>query len=190
MTDQAIKRRKKVARRHFISLVSRRARVAVALTVAAAAVGVLATAGFTAPASKVPREIRVVSVEVGGGGADVPPEGASVGDSDTFTSVVSDPKTGRRLGRSESVCTIFDIAKPGGHGPPARNTTFHCSSMVRLRDGELTAFGRIHFDGQGRESNAPFAILGGTGRYAGARGSAKSRPLGEGKTLIVLRFVR
>jgi hypothetical protein len=179
-----------VRKRHFSSLVSGRARLAAALTVAAAAVGVLATAGFTAPASNAPREIRVVSVEVGGGGADVPPEGASVGDSDTFTSVVSDPKTGRRLGRSESVCTIFDIAKPGGHGPPARNTTFHCSSMVRLRNGQLTAFGRVHFDGQGRESNAPFAILGGTGRYASAQGSVKSRPLGQGKTLIVLRFVR
>jgi hypothetical protein len=175
---------------HFSSLVSARGRVAIALTVAAATVAVLATAGSTAPASKVPREIRVVSVNVAGGGADVPPEGASVGDSDTFTGVVSDAKSGRRLGRSEAVCTIFDIAKPGGHGPPARNTTFHCSSMVRLRDGQLTAFGRVHFDGQGNESNAPFAILGGTGRYAGARGSARSRPLGEGRTLVVLRFVR
>lgn len=176
--------------RHFSSLVSARGCVVIALTVAAATVGVLATAGSTAPASKAPREIRVVSVNVAGGGADVSPEGASVGDSDTFTSVVSDPKTGRRLGRSEAVCTIFDIAKPGGHGPPARNTTFHCWSMVRLRDGQLTAFGRVHFDGHGRESNTPFAIVGGTGRYAGARGSASSRSLGEGKTLVVLRFVR
>jgi hypothetical protein len=164
--------------------------VAIALTVAAAAIAVLAMAGPAAPAREAPREIRVVSVNVGGGGADVPPEGASVGDSDTFTSVVSDPRTGARLGRAEAVCTIFNIAKPGGHGPPARNTTFHCSSIVRLRDGQLTAFGRVHFDGQGKETNAPFAILGGTGRYAGARGSARSRPLGEDKTLIVLRFIR
>jgi hypothetical protein len=165
-------------------------RLAIALTVAATAIAVLAMAGAAAPATNVPREIRLVSAEVGGGGADVPPEGASVGDSDTFTSVVSDPKSGRRLGRSEAVCTIFDITKPGGHGPPARNTTFHCASIVRLRDGQLTAVGRVHFDGHGRESSAPFAILGGTGRYAGARGSARSRPLGEGKTLVVLRFVR
>jgi hypothetical protein len=179
-----------VRKRHFSSLFSGHVRVAVALTVAATAVAVLAMAGAAAPARKAPRELRVVSVNVGGGGADVPPEGASVGDSDTFTSVVSDPKSGRRLGRAEAVCTIFEIAKPGGHGPPARNTTFHCASIVRLRDGQLTAVGRVHFDGRGRESNAPFAILGGTGRYLGARGSASSRPLGEGKTLLVVRFVR
>jgi hypothetical protein len=177
-----------VGKPHFNSVVWVHGRVAIALTVAAAAIVVFATAGSPAPASKAPREIRVVSVNVAGSGADVPPEGASVGDSDTFTDVLSDPKTGRRLGRSESVCTIFDIANPGGHGPPARNTTFPCSSMVHMRDGQLTAFGRVHFDGQG--NNAPFAILGGTGRYAGARGSATSRPLGGGKTLIVLRFVR
>jgi hypothetical protein len=176
--------------RHFNSVIRAHGRAAIALTVAAAAIVVFATTGSPAPASKAPREVRVVSVNVAGGGADVPPEGASVGDSDTFTSALSDPKTGRRLGRSESVCTIFDIAKPGGHGPPARNTTFHCSSMVRLRDGQLTAFGRVHFDSQGKQSNAPFAILGGTGRYAGARGSASSTTLGEGKTLIVLRLVQ
>jgi hypothetical protein len=179
-----------VRKRHFSSLFSGRVRVAVALTVAATAVALLAIAGASAPARKAPQELRVVSVNVGGAGADVPPEGGSVGDSDTFTSVVSDPQSRRRLGRADAVCTIFDIAKPGGHGPPARNTTFHCTSIVRLRDGQLTAFGRVHFDGKGKESDAPFAILGGTGSYAGARGSGRSRPLGEGKTLIVLRFVR
>ena len=172
-------------------LISSRACPAIALTVVAAVVAVPALGGSATPARKTLAEIRVVSVDGGpGGGADVPPRGASVGDSDTFTNVASDPRTGRRLGRSESACTIFDIAKAGGHGPPARNTTFHCSSIARLPGGQLTLFGRVHFDGQGQENNEPFAILGGTGRYAGARGSASSRPLGEGKTLIVLRFVR
>jgi hypothetical protein len=180
-----------VRRSNLNSLISSRARLAMALTVVAAALGVLAIGGSAKPARKAPAEIRVVSVDVGpGGGADVPPQGASVGDSDTFTSVASDPKTGKRLGSSESACTIFDIAKPGGHGPPARNTTFHCSSIARLPGGQLNLFGRVRFDGQGQESNDPFAILGGTGRYAGARGSASSRPLGEGKTLIVLRLVQ
>jgi hypothetical protein len=175
----------------FSSLISPRVRVAIGLTVAAAAAGLLAVGGSAAPARNVPAELRIVIVAAGpGGGADVPPEGDSVGDSDTFESVGSDPRTGRRLGRGESVCTIFEIAKPGGFGPPARNTTFHCYSIVRLRGGQLTLSGRVRFDGQGRPSNEPAAILGGTGRFASARGSATSRRLGEGKELIVLRFVR
>jgi hypothetical protein len=162
-----------------------------ALTVAAVAAGVLVIGSSAASARKAPTEIRVVTVDVGpGGGADVPPQGDSVGDSDTFTSVGSDPKTGKRLGRAEAVCTIFEIAKPGGYGPPVRNATYHCVSIVRLRDGELTLSGRVHFDGQGKPDNEPFAILGGTGLYAGARGWATGKPLRDGKTLTVLHFVR
>ncbi len=175
----------------FKSLISRRVCLAIGFTVAAVAVGVLVIGGSTATARKLPAEIRIVTVDVGpGGGADVPPQGDSVGDSDTFESVGSDPKTGTRLGRSETVCTIFEIAKPGGYGPPVRNATFHCYGIVRLRGGQLTLSGRVHFDGQGKPSGGPAAILGGTGRFAGARGSATSRPLGEGKELTVLHFVR
>jgi len=57
----------------------------------------------------------------GGGGADVPPAGDSVGDIDTFKSVVSNPRTGKRVGLTETSCAIFDIAKPGSHGPRARH---------------------------------------------------------------------
>src|SRR6266498_337284 len=175
----------------FKRTVSSRVRLALVLTVAAVTAGVLVTGGSAATARQTPTEIRIVTVDIGpGGGADVPPQGDSIGDSDTFTSVGSDPKTGRRLGRAEAVCTIFEIAKPGGYGPPVRNATFHCYGIVRLRGGQLTLSGRVHFDGQGKPSGGPAAILGGTGRFAGARGSATSRPLGEGKELTVLHFVR
>lgn len=174
----------------FNSVFSARAGIAVVLAVAAVAAGVLAIEGSAATARKAPAEIRIVSAPVGpGGGADVPPQGDSVGDSDTFESVGSDPKSGRRLGRAETVCTIFEIAKPGGYGPPARNATYHCYGIVRMRGGQLTLAGRVHFDGQGKGSGGPAAILGGTGRFAGAGGWATSRPLGGGKELIVLHLV-
>ena len=162
-----------------------------ALTVAAVAAGVLVIGSSAASARKAPTEIRVVTVDVGpGGGSDVPPQGDSVGDSDTFTSVGSDAKTGRRLGSAEAACTIFEIAKPGGYGPPVRNATYHCVSIVRLRGAELTLSGRVHFDAQGKSDNEPVAILGGTGLYAGARGWATGKRLSDGKTLTVLHFVR
>src|SRR3954447_12911006 len=136
-----------------------RACLTLAVTVAAVTAGGLVTGGFVARARRAPTEIRVVTVDVGpGGGADVPPQGDSVGDSDTFTSVGSDPKTGKRLGRAEAVCTIFEIANPGGYGPPVRNATYHCVSIVRLRGAELTLSGRVHFDAQGQPDNEPFAI--------------------------------
>jgi len=124
----------------------------------------------------------------GGGGADVPPAGDSVGDIDTFKSVVSNPRTGKRLGLTETSYAIFDIAKPGGHGPPARDMTFHCSSITYLRRGLLTAFGSVAFDHQGRISVRPGVITRGTGRYAGARGRVESHQLSEGKSLDIVHL--
>ncbi len=90
----------------------------------------------------------------GGGGADVPPAGDSVGDIDTFKSVVSNSRTGKRVGLTKTSYAIFDIAKSGGHGPPARDMTFHCSSITYLRRGLLMAFGSVAFDHQGGLASA------------------------------------
>src|SRR5712692_779533 len=162
----------------------RRARLTLVLAALAAGVtALLVIATSNAPALTSPEVLRLVSVDVGtGGGADVPPRGDSVGDTDTFTSVISDAKTGKRLGRSESVCTIFSIAKPGGYGPPVRDATFHCWQIVYLPAGQMTAFGPVSVDRQGNIRLGAFAILGGTGAYASARGWAKGTPLSERKT--------
>ncbi len=171
------------------TILSRRARLPIALAALVAAAGALLLAGGS-PAQSPPTVLRLVSVDVGpGGGADVPPRGDSVGDIDTFESVVSDASTGKRLGRTESMCTIYSIAKPGGYGPPARNTTFHCSLITYLPAGQITGFVPVFFDGQGKMRIGAAAILGGTGRYAGARGWSKAVPLSDGKTLVVLHLV-
>ena len=155
----------------------------------AAATAVLALAAFwvaeAAPSTRtLPRELRLVRTDVGpGGGWDVPPSGASVGDSDTFTGIVSDPRTHARRGRAETACTIFDHP-----AEPPRNTIFHCSEVLRLGDGQVILFGRISFDKTGNERHEPLAIVGGTRHYADARGEASSRPLSRAKTLIVLHF--
>ena len=55
---------------------------------------------------------------------------------------------------------------------------------------QLILAARAHFDADGNQSNAPAAIVGGTGRYAGARGWETSKPLRGGKSLSILHFVR
>jgi hypothetical protein len=173
------------------TFLSWRTRLAIALATLATVAGALVVWSSSAPARNSPTVLRVISTETGpGGGADVPPQGDSVGDTDTFTSVMSDPRTGKRLGRGEAVCTIFDIAKPGGYGPPVRDATYHCSFVGYLPGGQLIGFSSVSFDGQGRPHTRPGAILGGTGRYAGARGWATDTPRGEGKSLTVIHLVR
>src|SRR5437867_2479253 len=125
----------------LLTSLSRRARLALALAALLAAPLVLVASSSSSAARQQSTVLRVVSVDVGpGGGADVPPVGDSVGDIDTFKSVVSDPRTGKRLGLTEASCAIFDIAEPGGFGPPVRNATYHCSMITYLRGGLLTAF--------------------------------------------------
>jgi hypothetical protein len=173
------------------SLTWRRAGLAIGLAGALLAAGALAIGASARDGLKPPAELRVVTAEVGpGGGMDVPPQGDSIGDTDTFTSVGTDPKTGKRLGTAEATCAIFEIAKPGGYGPPAVNTTYHCTSIAHLRDGNLMFVQRVRFDGNGRPDNEPAAIVGGTGRYAGAHGWVSGKPLRGGKTLTILHFVR
>jgi hypothetical protein len=166
-----------------------RTRLAVALVALVAAAGALVVSSAPSTAREPPRVLRLISTPVGpGGGGDVLPAGDSVGDSDTFSAVLSDPQSGKRVGRSESACTIFDIAEPGGHGPPVRNATFHCLGIASLKDGMLTVSGRVTFDGEGRIHARPFAVLGGTGRYSGTGGVVEEKSLSEGRSLVVIRL--
>ena len=173
------------------TLSSWRTRLAVALAALVAAAGALVVSSAPSAARGSPSVLRLISVGVGpGGGGDVLPQGDSVGDSGTFTSVLSDPRTGKRVGRGELVCTLFDIAEPGGHGPPVRDATYHCLGIAYLRGGTLTVSGPVVFDHDGQIHGRPFAVLGGTGRFAGAGGWGESTPLDEGKELTVVHLVR
>jgi hypothetical protein len=113
----------------FKSTLSSRVCLVLALTVATVTAGVLITGGIAATARKAPTEIRVVTVDVApGGGADVPPQGDSVGDSDTFTK--------RRVGSKD------------GQAPRARR-----SRLPDLRDREA---GRLR--SAGAECDLPLRV--------------------------------
>ena len=169
---------------------SLRTRLAVALAALAAAGAALVVSTASSPAHGSPTVLKLIGTEVGSDGADVGLPGDSIGDINTFAGNLSDPRTGGRVGRSETFCSLYEIAEPGGAPGTLRNATFHCSGIAYLHGGTLTAVGSVSFDGQGQIVTRPLAITGGTGRYAGAGGTITSKPLSGGRELVVIRLAR
>jgi hypothetical protein len=91
---------------------------------------------------------------------------------------------GSKIGEYYAVCTCVNA--PFGAGPTAA-TSFE-QHTLNLQDGTLTGMGTS----QGETGT--FAIVGGTGRYAGARGSyaAKQSPIdrgGDGSAELVITLI-
>jgi hypothetical protein len=127
--------------------------VAAALVVAAAGEGAVVA---STPRSHVAQRIHLVEREAGGKFVDTGKKGLSVGDQQVGRSDILDPQ-GRVVGRMDGVCTITGIG---------RNLGGMCTGVVTLHGGQIAgefAWGR---SGSSRLQ----AIVGGTGRYAGARG--------------------
>ena len=90
--------------------------------------------------------------------------------------------TGRSLGRFLGTATTFDATTAGGSAVE--------SHTFQLPDGTLHGIGAVE---PGNES--VFAIVGGTGRYLGARGSyvARQMPIefgGDGSAAFTMTFTR
>ena len=87
--------------------------------------------------------------------------------------------TGRSLGRFLGTATTFDATTPGGSAVE--------SHTFQLPDGTLHGMGTV--------DESVFAIVGGTGRYLGARGSyvARQMPIelgGDGSAAFTMTFAR
>jgi hypothetical protein len=92
---------------------------------------------------------------------------------------VSRGKRGPRLGRLEGYCTF------------TTRTGCEASATAYLRAGRLQLAGHVYFPRGEEPRRIALSIAGGTGRYAGARGTALGRPLhGTENTAFVFRFVR
>jgi hypothetical protein len=81
---------------------------------------------------------------------------------------------GARVGRSEGVCTIVALGSA------------QCVITTHVPNGEIVAIGAIVLR-QGLTTNT-FAIVGGAGTYANARGSGTSRDISQNKTIAVLHL--
>jgi len=124
--------------------------------------------------------IRVISREQPGQFVDnqptgVGPEDPSIGDMVVFTTRLTQAR--RRTGRGHIVCTVTQ----------PRPRVASCVATFRLADGQITAQGLVG-EGQREGDRVAAAITGGTGRYAGARGTLQARPLKRGRERLTFRF--
>ena len=129
-----------------------------ALGAAAAAAAALAATSAAQPAGPPTGELHLVGRAQSVTLVDNPPRQhsrhhpPSRGDGLVVIEKVFDPASGDRIGRSQTACTVID----------ARHSRLQCTATVVLPDGEIALQG----GGQ-----PPFAITGGTGAFAGARGT-------------------
>jgi hypothetical protein len=86
---------------------------------------------------------------------DLPPKGDSAGDLLTFANPIftSDDRT--QIGRDQGYCVRVEVAR-----------SWECLWTLRLKEGQITVQGP--FDDSG---DTDLTITGGTGKYAGARGT-------------------
>jgi len=88
-------------------------------------------------------------------------------------------KRGPRVGRIEGLCTF--------------TSSFGCEAAATfyLPAGKLQVAGHVFFAAGGEPERIALAVVGGTGRYAGARGTASGRPIPVGdRTAFVVRLIR
>lgn len=130
--------------------------VAAGALLAAAVVGEGAVMASTPRSHRVTQRIQLVERVAGGRFVDTGKKGLSVGDQDIGRSDVLDRK-GNVVGRMDGICTITGTGKHLGGV---------CTGVLTLKDGQLA--GEFAWGRSG--SSHQQAIVGGTGRYAGARG--------------------
>jgi hypothetical protein len=141
---------------------------------AAAAAAALATTSPAKPAGPPTGELHLVARAQSVTLVDNPPKQhsrhhpPSRGDGLVMIEKVFDPASGDRIGRSQTACMVID----------ARHSRLQCTGTVVLPRGELTLQG----GGQ-----PPFAVTGGTGAFAGARGTVDGSEH-NGRIDVTVRF--
>jgi hypothetical protein len=122
---------------------------------------------------------------------DFPPPGDSPGDQNTYAQELFDAANRRRVGYSLFVATHVDRRLSGNE---LRGTLFLARGTIELAGATLArpvpGIGRVNPAGD-------LAVVGGTGAYAGARGTYRQqrRPFGPvtsrgGRYRVTIRFVR
>jgi hypothetical protein len=91
-------------------------------------------------------------------------------------------KRGTRIGRLEGLCTWVDVEPRGGF------VSALCTAVVFLPAGQIVLVAQLRFsEEEGRTLVIP--VVGGTGRYANARGTLTLRDLSSGNQAAVFRLV-
>lgn len=149
-------------------------------TLVAALAALLVAAVATTSSAASTRTLKLMSVEQSfalTGGPD-----PKVGSALIFTDVMYNraaqfgKKAGARVGTSEGMCTIVSASKA------------QCTITAHLPNGELVVTGAMLVSRQNL-THAVYAVTGGAGAYAGARGSVSSRDLNQSKTAIDIHLL-
>jgi hypothetical protein len=142
-----------------------------------AAAGALAAAGGggLASAQDGPEVLKLTSVEQHCASADNGRRGDSLGDLDACRGLLRNGN-GARAGRAHWTCVYLGSTRAGSD----------CSAVVNLRGGTLQAAGVLSHTSPQSE----WAITGGTGRYAGARGTVTLRQASPTRTRAVITLLR
>jgi allene oxide cyclase len=122
-------------------------------------IAALAAALLTLPALAA-EHIAVVERPIGETTVDLPPKGDSVGDLLVFANGVFDAANKTQVGTDQGFCVRTIVGK-----------SWECMWTLTLKAGQITVEGPFMDEG-----DSLFAVTGGTGKYAGAKGSMKLHP--------------
>ena len=122
----------------------------------------LAAAFLTLPAFA-KEQIVVVERPVGETSVDLGAKGDSVGDMLVFANKVYDAGNKTQVGTDQGYCVRTVVGK-----------MWECFLTITFKDGQIVTEGPYSDTG-----DSVWAVTGGTGKYAGARGSLKLHPHGE-----------
>ena len=105
-------------------------------------------------------QIKVVERPVGETTVDLGPKGDSVGDMLVFANGIFDSANKTQVGTDQGYCVRTIVGK-----------SWECFWTLTLKAGQITVEGPFTDTG-----DSTFAVTGGTGKYAGAKGSMKLHP--------------
>src|SRR5579871_4754650 len=124
-----------------------------------ARIAVLAATLLTVPAFAA-EQIKVVERPVGETTVDLGAKGDSIGDLLVFANGIFDAANKTQVGKDQGYCVRTIVGK-----------SWECNWTMILKDGQITVEGPFMDEG-----DSAFTVTGGTGKYAGAKGSMKLHP--------------
>lgn len=145
------------------------------LIITTAFLAVTATALASGRSTERATTLSLVAVEQHCGGADLPPRDGSPGDINMCRGRLQVAGTKQRAGRAAWFCPYTGAERDGDV----------CTAVASLHGGDITLAGRLSHT----SATSTWAVTGGTGNYAGARGTAVLRPVNAHKTAVTISLL-
>ena len=145
------------------------------LIITTAFLAVTATALASGRSTERATPLSLVAVEQHCGGADLPPRDGSPGDINMCRGRLQVAGTKQRAGRAAWFCPYTGAERDGDV----------CTAVASLHGGDIT----LAAAAQPHERDQHVGGHGGTGNYAGARGTAVLRPVNAHKTAVTISLL-